>query len=188
MFALVELVSNEQQTDTRNALRIVDIAALIAFCENAIKPYIPRIWANFLDFLAFERESDELWSKPLSIAFQKGKTTVEIAATHSNSIPLLVENDERRNDDIKFSRGYFGTGNWLPNTKLISFEPRIARNLHETHFALIFDNGNENMLFRLPRSFENQTCVDFAAGRKVTRDIFGAKKKSGVKKAMTNAQ
>ena len=137
---------------------------LITFRKYAIKPYIPRIWANLLDFLAFKRETDELRFQPMSMSLQKRKTAVEVAATHSDSIQFFIEKDKRSNDYIEFFRAYFITGNRLPNTELISFEPRIALNFHKPHFAVPFDNRNENMLFSLPGSFKNQTCVDFTAG------------------------
>jgi hypothetical protein len=37
---------------------------LIHFRENAIKPYIPRLWRNFLDFLALKSKAGKFWAKP----------------------------------------------------------------------------------------------------------------------------
>ena len=102
---------------------------LIAFRKYAIKPYIPRIWANFLDFLAFKRETDELWFQPLSMSLQKRKMAVEVATTHSDSIQLFIENNKRSNDNIEFFRANFITGNRLPKewTKYLLTKSNILR-------------------------------------------------------------
>ncbi len=92
---------------------------LIAFCKNAIKPYIPRIWANFLDSLTFKRDSCEFGVRPLSWAPEEVKTTVEIATAHANTIAIFIERGQRSRNDVKFFRGYFAARNGFPDAKCI---------------------------------------------------------------------
>ena len=150
--------------------------ALITFGENTIKPYIPRICPYFLDFLAFERKAGKFRMHPAFLVAQKGKTTVEITTTHSNSIAIFVKSDNRSYDNIEFFRRNTIAGTWLINTILISFQARIARNPHKSHFSAAFENRNKYLFSSLPRSFKNHTCVDFMTESEITRNGVCAKK------------
>ena len=74
------------------------------FGNDSIKRYIPRIWRNFLDFLAIEGNANQLWAKPdLSVA-EVCKTAVVITAAHSDAIAIAVESNGRCDDDVETSR------------------------------------------------------------------------------------
>ena len=171
-----KVLTYEHCTATCVVQSIITVTVLIRFGKNAIKPYIPRIWAYFLDFLALERNSGKFWTKPLSLVLQKGKTTVEVATAHADSVHVFIKCDQWSNDDIELFWGNFNTRIRFPNTKFISFEPRIALNFHKTHFELTFDNGNEDPLLSTPCTFDNHARVDFACRRQVTGDAFAPKK------------
>jgi len=68
--------------------------------ENAIKPYIPRLWRDFLDFLALERKADKLWSQPTLSPLKERKRPIEVTAAHADSIALFIECNDRCHDDI----------------------------------------------------------------------------------------
>ena len=89
-------------------------SSLITVANYTIKPYIPRIWRNFLDFLAFERNADQLRSNPVFSVPQKRKAPIEIATAHADAMSFLVERDGRRNDKIEFSRCYQNPANGFP--------------------------------------------------------------------------
>jgi hypothetical protein len=95
---------------------------LVAFCDYAIKPYIPRIWRYFLDFLAFEGHANELWSEPVRTMSQVRKTSIVVSASHPDSIALAVENDGRRNDNMKLSRVNQEAPRRFPDTESVLLE------------------------------------------------------------------
>ena len=79
-------------------------AALTKFADYVIKPYIPRLWHNFLDFLTVECKSDELRSQPRLSAAQESKRAIEIAAAHTDAIASMIKSDEWCYDDVEFQR------------------------------------------------------------------------------------
>jgi len=96
------------------------------------------------------------------LVLKKGKTTVEVTTAHADSVHVFIKCDQWCNDNIELFGGNFIIGIRFPNTEIISFEPRIALNLHKTHFASIADNRNENPLFGTPCAFDNHVRIDFA--------------------------
>ncbi len=162
----------------RNRSKVPELAAVIHLRKNAIKPYIPRIWAYFLDFLAIESNTRKLRPKPLSFAAKKAKATVEIATAHSNSIQVFIEYDQRSHDDIESFWRNDSTGNRLPYAEFIFFQSRIALDSNESHFAFVFDHRNKNLFFSPPCSLEYHARIDFACERQVTRDRFAAEEKT----------
>jgi len=49
----------------RRRFTFPDKSSLIVIANNAIKPYIPRIWRNLLDLLALERNADQFRLNPV---------------------------------------------------------------------------------------------------------------------------
>ena len=156
-----KVLTRERRACACKAQTFITLSASKGFCKNVIKPYIPWIWAYFLDFLAFESEAGKFWTMPLAAVLQKRKTAVEIATAHADSVHFCIECDHRSNDNIELFWGNFDTGSRFPNTELISFEPRIALNFHESHVALIFDKRHENPFFGTPCTLNNHAGVDF---------------------------
>ena len=77
---------------------------LSRFGHYSIKPYIPRIWLDFLDFLAGERDADELRMKPVAPGFEERETGIEIASAHADSMAVIVECDDRSDDHVDCCR------------------------------------------------------------------------------------
>jgi len=73
-FLLFEVVQQSATCEYRNtfALRICSRLpffqgknCLLPVGDYAIKPYIPSIWRNFLDFLTMKCDTKQLWSYPV---------------------------------------------------------------------------------------------------------------------------
>ena len=108
---------------------------------------------------------------------QESKTVVVVAATHTDSVAFIVKNREWSDDDIEFFRRDRRAGDRFPDAKMISFQPRIARNPHELQFARVADDGGENRFIHTPGALKYRIGVDFIAGRNITSEILGAQKK-----------
>ena len=72
----------------------------ILIANYPIKPYIPRIWRNFLDFLTLKRNAEQFRSNPVFAVSQKRKATIVIAAAHADAMSVFIECDGRCNDQI----------------------------------------------------------------------------------------
>ena len=72
--------------------------------DRAKKPYIPRIWGYFLYLLAGECQSDHLGMKPGLPLFEECESPVKVAATHADTVILLIERDDRRDHDVEHAR------------------------------------------------------------------------------------
>jgi len=145
----------------------------------AIKPYIPRIWRNFLDFLTLKRNADEFRTNPVFAMPQKGKTPIEIATAHADPMSVFIERDRRCNDQVEFSRRYQDPANGFPYTVSVLLEFSFRRCFAKEHFALGAQNRNKNALVCAPRGFDDVTCVDFVDHRQVTTDRVACIKLSG---------
>ena len=80
----------------------------------AIKPYIPRVWRYFLDFLTVERNAEQFRLQPMLTMSQERETAIVVTPTHSDSMPLVVERDEWRDDKIQVARSDRCTCHRLP--------------------------------------------------------------------------
>ena len=138
--------------------------------EYPIKPYIPRIWRNLLDFLALKGDAEQLWANPVLAMFQKRKTSVVVSAAHAYPVPVLVECDRRCNDEFEFLRSEQKAACWLPGTKAVLLKFRIWENFAKDHFGPIAQNRDENALVCAPGTLDNFTCIDFVVHRQVTAD------------------
>jgi len=87
------------------------------FCDYSIKPYVPRVWRNFLNCLAIKCRANQLRAQPVTPVLQKRKTAIVIPATHSNLMVLIVEGNNRCDDEINRTRRNIRLGNWLPNAE-----------------------------------------------------------------------
>jgi hypothetical protein len=77
---------------------------LLRIADHAIKPYIPRIWRNFLDCLTLKRDADKFRVYPVLAISQKRKAAVKIAAAHTDAVVVFIERNSRRNNNVKFLR------------------------------------------------------------------------------------
>ena len=73
---------------------------LANLCKYFVKRYVPRVWGDFLDFLAVKRDVDQLRSQPLSSMSQEVKVAVEVTAAHANAMVLIVEGNDWRDNEI----------------------------------------------------------------------------------------
>ena len=74
---------------------------LIAFRDHCIKRYIPRVWRNFLDFLATKGNADQFGAKPFFPVAQVREASVVIGATHADAVAVVVESNGWRDDNIE---------------------------------------------------------------------------------------
>ena len=73
---------------------------LATFGDYPIKPYIPRVWGDFLDFLAIESDAEQLRPQPFPSMSQEVKAAIEVASTHTNSMFVVIKRNYRCDDDI----------------------------------------------------------------------------------------
>ena len=78
--------------------------ASVSVGKNRIKPYIPRIWPYFLNFLASEGNADQFRSKPQLPVLKVREATIEISSAHTDPVVVFVESDCRRNRNVQVAR------------------------------------------------------------------------------------
>ena len=88
--------------------------ALLAVCCYAVKPYIPRVWLNCLDFLAIKSDAYQFGPQPVLSVLQKWEAAVEVAAAHSNSMKVIIECNNWSDDNINLISIYSWARNRLP--------------------------------------------------------------------------
>ena len=141
------------------------------FAEHVVKPYIPRICRNFLDFLAFEREPDQLWTPPRSRVAEKRKRSVVVAATHTNTIQVSVNCDAWSDDDVEFRRIDFIAVRRFPEPEFRPLERGFAQYAQKSQLPATTDDRCVDRLSHRPGAIENSAGVDFVAHRDITRDV-----------------
>lgn len=173
LVAVCAVVTQRTRNTCRNKERnafFLDKYSLILIAYYAIKPYIPRIWRNFLDFLTLKRYADQLRTKPVSAMPEKRETAVVITATHADSVSITVECDGRCNGDVEFLWRDQKAPSWLPNTEVVLLKFRFRTNFAEEHLMVVAQNWNKNALVCAPCGFNDRARVDFVMHRQVTTD------------------
>ena len=69
--------------------------------NDAENRYIPRIWRDFFDPLAIESDTDQFRVKPVIPTFEKCECAIEITTAHTKTVSLVIESEERGDDDIE---------------------------------------------------------------------------------------
>ena len=94
----------------------MQLPSLVAasFREYSENRYIPRISRDFLCFLALEGKADQFRPQPVSAPGKKGKSAIEEAATHADTISLTVECNERSDNNVQPVRVDESAGHGLP--------------------------------------------------------------------------
>ena len=143
---------------------------LATFGNYLINRYIPRVWGDFLDSLAVKREANQLRSAPSTPPFQKLKTAIEVTAAHADSITVVVEYDNRCDDEVTAVSRDDRSGNRLPEAEEIPGQHSVGSELSKNHFGAGIDYGRKNALFCAPCALDNGCRVDFVIARQVTGD------------------
>lgn len=143
---------------------------LAAFSNYSIKWYIPRVWRDILDFLAVKRDANQFWTQPFSTPFQKVKTTVEVTSAHSYSKTILIESDDRRDNDIECICGDRWSDYGFHKTESIGCDFSIGFELPKKHSATDIGHGRKNALSCAPRARNDICWINFVVGRQVTCD------------------
>jgi len=141
---------------------------LFLIAEYAIKPYIPRIWLNFLDFLAAEGDTKKFWAKPVSTVSQKCECSIVVTTPHPDTMRVLVENNRRCNDNVELSGRNNKSSCWFPYAHIVLCEFRVFEYFAKDHLPLLAQNRYENALVCAPCGFDDFTCIDFVIHRQVT--------------------
>ena len=93
---------------------------LAGFAEDAIKPYIPRIWDYFLDFLAIKCEAYQLRTNPDVSCPEESERSIKVSAAHADTVSILVECNEGSDYRIEFRNIDEGAVRWLPQSEGVS--------------------------------------------------------------------
>ena len=123
--------------------------------DNPIKPYIPSIWRNFLDFLAAECNADKLRSKPVFSVSQKRETAIEEAGAHADAMTVIVEGDRRCDDEIEIFGCNDSPARRLPDAESILFQFGIRVDLAKQHLRTAAQNRHKNALVCAPRALND---------------------------------
>lgn len=150
--------------------------ASVCFVDKAKNPYIPRAWRNLFHSLAREGNADELGMKEVFSMLQKRKRTVEIAAAHAESIALVIERDDRRNDQVEFPRrDHFALPGFFQAVP-VADELAPGGHLAKSHGEIFLNNGHENALFHSPCAADQRPGVHLFWHRQVTGNELAAAK------------
>jgi hypothetical protein len=136
--------------------------------DYAINPYIPRLWHDFLDFLALKRNANQFRTNPVSPVSQERKAPIEIAATHADSMATLVKRNGRCDDEVEFSRGKQKAVRGLPYAESVLLELCFGKDFAEEHLAPAAQNGNKNALVCAPCGFDDVSRIYFVTHGQVT--------------------
>ena len=112
---------------------------------------------------------------------QERETAIVVATTHSDSMPLVVERNEWRDDKIQVARSDRCTCERLPDSKRAALQQRIGLQISENQFAVSGDDRAKNALICAPRARNYTSGVNFIAHRQVACD-----RSSGMKFVTTN--
>ena len=67
---ILRAIRLSQLADRRSMKRCLAVKPLsFGVTDYAVKPYVPRVCLDFLDFLTRECESDQFWSQPALFVF-----------------------------------------------------------------------------------------------------------------------
>ena len=157
------------------------------FREDSKNRYIPRISRDFLHFLAFEGNTDQLRPQPVTTAGEECKSAIEVTATHADAVLLSIECNERSDDDVQLARIYKRPRDGFPETEVVSREVRSRQCLAKKHAAMRGGYGEENALFCAPGALDNCTCIYLVPGRQVTRDRRAAEKVAAVEEPVRDS-
>lgn len=131
--------------------------------DNSIKPYIPRVWRYFLDFLAVKCSAEQFRSQPVLTMLKKRETAIIVTAAHSNSMPLVVECDERSHNEIQVARFDRRACHRLPDSKRTALQQRIGPQISEEQYAVSGDDRAKNALICAPRARNDASRVNLIA-------------------------
>jgi len=146
------------------------------FRDDSIKPYVPGVWLDFLDSLAFKREPEQFWPQPAPLVIQESKTTIKIATTHSDSVSEVIKSDNRRDHEVDLSRRNSQTCDRLPKAILVFLKFGLRGQLNEVHAEVLFDDGGEDAFLHTPGAFDDATEINLVLRWQVARDrIAGCK-------------
>ncbi len=149
--------------DDQNSVWGGDGKGLTKLRNYPIKPYIPRIWRDFLDLLALERHANKFRSQPAPTISQVGKTAIVVSASHADAIALIIESDRRRNDNIEAPGIDHEAANGFPNTEKILFELGLGIDLAKHHLRLAAQNRHKSALVCAPGGGNDFVGIDFIA-------------------------
>ena len=107
---------------------------------------------------------------------EKGKRAIEITAAHAYAVVLLVECNDRCQNDIKQSCADDVTVFRLEKSVSIPAELSFGTDFLELHLRVFFDYRRKNALFHRPCARNYFPCVHFVIGRQVAGDVRGALK------------
>lgn len=103
---------------------------------------------------------------------EETKGPVEVAAAHSNSVVVMVEGDDRRDDDIEHSRGYGFAARRLENAETVQVKIGVRRNLAKLHAKIIFAYRGKNALFHAPCARNDIPGIYLDGSRQVAANVF----------------
>ena len=162
-------------------------SASVGLADNVGKPYIPRIWRYFLDFLTIECKPDELWPQPGMSASQECKRAIEVAAAHADTIACIIECDERCNYDIEVGRVDLQFRFRFQNSESVSAYRCFRLQYPERHLTATVDYWRRNALFCAPGALDDRVRIDLVPCRKIAGDRLTTQKVSAVEEAVGNA-
>lgn len=134
--------------------------SLFLVANSSIKPYIPRIWRNLLDFLTLKRHANKFRANPVLSVAKERKATIVITATHANSIPFAIKRDSGGNHQIQLPRFDQNAARWLPQTEKIRLEFGFWIDSAKQHFHATAQNWHEYALICAPGTFYDFACID----------------------------
>jgi hypothetical protein len=160
--------------------------SLDRFGNNAENRYIPRIWRDFFDSLALESDTDKFRVKPVIPVLEKRERAIEVTTTHTKTVPLIIEGEERSDDNIE-PPGFDRLAVYrFPETEVIHCQSRLRERLAKMHVAAAAGYRQENPLFCAPRALDDCTRIYFVPRRNVTADIVATQEVAAVEKSISN--
>jgi L-fucose isomerase-like protein len=93
--------------------------------------------------------------------FQEVKAAVEVATTHTDTMALVVEGNDWRDNEIDCLRRNERPGNRFKQAEIVSFQFRVWRELSKNHVAARIGYRRENALFCAPCAMDDFGRVNF---------------------------
>ncbi|MDH3611857.1 MAG: hypothetical protein OEU90_02345 [Gammaproteobacteria bacterium] len=107
---------------------------------------------------------------------QEFKAAIEVTTTHSDSMPLVIERNHRRDDEITLSCSDIRSGNRFPEAENVLVKFGIGSEPPKYHIAVHAYDWRENALFCAPRALNDGSRVNFVVARQIADNSFAGHK------------
>lgn len=107
---------------------------------------------------------------------EERECAIKIAASHADTIVIVVKCDERSEHDIEHARADYFAVIGFEQAESISSQFGFGSDFLEMHMRIFADDWDKNAFFHCPCARNYFPGVHFISAREIARYVFGAPK------------